>query len=418
MAMSTRRSLTARATSAYGLARAIGLGLAFAPLVVNLSAGPAPSRPRPARTPTVVSTPERRWSLVHRVIAQDQGDWQVDYRLRLDSGPAAALAAGDLAATVDGWVSNSRVPSHAVPRRSTPKVDGAAGGTSAHEVIASPDEAKQCRERLVLRAWSAAAAEPPPRPKNAPPNAPDPLAAVEIAPGGVLCVRHPARARTLPLRPVRPAPRATARSSSGSARRPSATPCPLDREHYIAQAKATWPEPPEDRRDTRHFISGPDSLHLEAHINGNQYYRFPDRPVRVRDADEAQLLVPDRPRRRGRVPRQGLAVQGGPQRVPDPPGRAPRTSATASIGRWTKVERIVRTEPEATSVALDFKICNNADIGEVWIDDVKLEPAAPGAGGPLSVGKNPGEVARRSTFATKAQRRRAMSPADGRGRLA
>ncbi len=160
MAMTTRRSLTARATSAHGLARAVGLGLALAPLVVNLSASRSASAPA-ARTPAIVSTPERRWSLVHRVIGQDQGDWQVDYRLRLESGPAASLAPGDLAATVDGWVSNSRVPSHAVPRRSTPKVEGAGGGTSAHDVIASPDEAKQCRERLVLRAWSAAAAEPP-----------------------------------------------------------------------------------------------------------------------------------------------------------------------------------------------------------------------------------------------------------------
>ena len=44
--------------------------------------------------------------------------------------------------------------------------------------------------------------------------------------------------------------------------------------------KAGWPAPPEDRRDTRLFVSGPDSLHLEAHIPGNQYYRFPERPVR------------------------------------------------------------------------------------------------------------------------------------------
>ena len=28
---------------------------------------------------------------------------------------------------------------------------------------------------------------------------------------------------------------------------------PLDREHYLAQPKYVWPEPPEDRRDTRHL---------------------------------------------------------------------------------------------------------------------------------------------------------------------
>ena len=55
---------------------------------------------------------------------------------------------------------------------------------------------------------------------------------------------------------------------------------PLDREHYLAQPKFVWPEPPEERRDTRHFVSSPDSLHLEAHIPGHQYYRYPERPVR------------------------------------------------------------------------------------------------------------------------------------------
>jgi hypothetical protein len=379
MAMTTRRSLTVRAISAHGRARAVGLGLAFAPLVVNLSAWRSESAPA-ARTPTVVSTPERRWSLVHRVIAQDQGDWQVDYRLRLDSGPAASLAPGDLAASVDGWVSNSRVPSHAVPRRSAPKVEGAGGGTSAHEVIASPDEAKQCRERLVLRAWSAAAAEPPPRPKSAPPNAPDPLAAVAVAPGGVLCIRIRLEHEHFLYGPYDPLlGHREVELKLGPAILRDAL--PLDREHYIAQAKATWPEPPEDRRDTRHFISGPDSLHLEAHINGNQYYRFPDRPVRYGT--------------RMKLSYRYLIAPGGEDELrvkvsqyKEGPNGFQILSAGASevghrvVGRWTKVERIVRTEAEATSVALEFKICNDANIGEVWVDDVKLEPAAPGPGGP------------------------------------
>ncbi len=314
------------------------------------------------------------------MIGQDQGDWQVDYRLRLESGPAASLAPGDLAATVDGWVSNSRVPSHAVPRRSTPKVEGAGGGTSAHEVIASPDEAKQCRERLVLRAWSAAAAEPPARPKNAPPNAPDPLTAVEIPPGGVLCIRIRLEHEHFLYGPYDPLlGHREVELKLGPATLRDAL--PLDREHYIAQAKATWPEPPEDRRDTRHFISGPDSLHLEAHINGNQYYRFPDRAVRYGTRMKLSywyLIAPGgEPEFRVKVsqykegPNGFQILQAGASEV-----------GHCVVGRWTKVERIVRTEAEATSVALDFKICNEANVGEVWVDDVKLEPAAPGAGGP------------------------------------
>src|SRR5262249_32031170 len=55
---------------------------------------------------------------------------------------------------------------------------------------------------------------------------------------------------------------------------------PLDREHHVAQAPSTWTSIPEEHRDTRQFVSPPDSLHLEAHVPGNQYYRFPEQPVR------------------------------------------------------------------------------------------------------------------------------------------
>ena len=45
-----------------------------------------------------------------------------------------------------------------------------------------------------------------------------------------------------------------------------------------------------------------------------------------------------------------------------------------AIGHWTKYERIVQTEPEATRLILEFKIVGEVDVGEMWIDDVSLEP--------------------------------------------
>ena len=54
-----------------------------------------------------------------------------------------------------------------------------------------------------------------------------------------------------------------------------------------------------------------------------------------------------------------------------------------TIGRWTKYERIVQTEPEATRMILEFKIVGEIDAGEMWIDDVSLEPVGIiGPGGP------------------------------------
>ena len=45
-----------------------------------------------------------------------------------------------------------------------------------------------------------------------------------------------------------------------------------------------------------------------------------------------------------------------------------------TVGRWTKVERIIQTESEATTLTLEFKIVGETDVGEMWIDDVSLEP--------------------------------------------
>ena len=54
-----------------------------------------------------------------------------------------------------------------------------------------------------------------------------------------------------------------------------------------------------------------------------------------------------------------------------------------SVGRWTRYERIVLTEPEATRLILEFKIVGEIDVGEMWIDDVSVESVgSAAAGGP------------------------------------
>ena len=44
------------------------------------------------------------------------------------------------------------------------------------------------------------------------------------------------------------------------------------------------------------------------------------------------------------------------------------------MGRWTKVEHVIQTEPEATKMAIEFQIAGDTEVGEMWIDDVSLEP--------------------------------------------
>lgn len=148
---------------------------------------------------------------------------------------------------------------------------------------------------------------------------------------------------------------------------------PLDHEQYLAQSKFTWPEPPEDRRDTRHAVSGPDSLHLEADVPGHQYYRYPERPVRYNTTMRLRFwyLIAAGTEGECRVrvaqfkdtPTSWRMLHGGGFE-----------QCLKTIGRWTKVERIVQTESEATTLTLEFKIVGETEVGEMWIDDVSLEP--------------------------------------------
>src|SRR5947209_4547703 len=80
-------------------------------LAVLMALAVAPASAREAGTSPFV--------VVNRTIIQDQGDWQVDYRFRYDGATGLDITADELTAQVEGWVSNSRAPGHALPRWSS-----------------------------------------------------------------------------------------------------------------------------------------------------------------------------------------------------------------------------------------------------------------------------------------------------------
>ncbi len=88
--------------------------------------GATTSRQRldPRRRPPAGSVAAGRLVLVHRVLAQDQGDWQVDYGFKNAGAEAIALLPKDIAARVEGWLSNSRIAAHANPRALAVPVEG------------------------------------------------------------------------------------------------------------------------------------------------------------------------------------------------------------------------------------------------------------------------------------------------------
>ena len=91
---------------------------------------------------------------VSRTVAQDQGAWVIDYRLRHTGPTGVIVAPEEIAAKVESWVSNSRVASHAVPRRSSLSVQHGPEFTAICDVIAAVDEAHRCREKLIVTAWA------------------------------------------------------------------------------------------------------------------------------------------------------------------------------------------------------------------------------------------------------------------------
>jgi hypothetical protein len=330
---------------------------------------------------------------VSRNVAQDQGAWVIDYRLRHTGPTGAVVAPEEIAVKVESWVSNSRVASHAVPRRSMLAIAHGPELTAVGEVIAAADEAHRCREKLicqvsVVRGPSSADADcggprstRSPTTENGQRTMDKRAEPLSLAPGGVVHVRlrlehhHVLFGDYDPLLGVR----AVSITLGGATVRDRVS---LDREQYLAQPRFCWPEPPEERRDTRHSVAGPDSLHLEAHVPGHHYYRYPDRPVRygtpmrlrfsylVAAGTEGECRV--RVAQYKDTPTSWRMLNG-----------AGFEKCLKVVGRWTRVEHVFTTDAEATTLALDFRIAGDADIGEMWIDDVSLEPVGcPGHAGP------------------------------------
>jgi hypothetical protein len=358
------------------------LPVATAVLLGLGAAGDAPRAGEPA-------APAARLAVVDRSVAMDRGEWiywQVDYRLRnLGPGPLV-IAPGDVEARLSAWVSNSRAPGHDAPVHSELTASGRSGLIATCDILPSGDEAKRCRERLILQAWPAASGDAPPEPiakAGARAVLPEEQPAMRLAPGEAVRVRlrlehehhlyGPFHAllgtREVELR-------------IGPARLVDEV--PLDRERKLARSQPAWPPAaPPEYLDDRVFLSAPDSVHLDANIPGRQSYRFPDFR-RARGGSRMRLsfwyLV---------APGTDGECQARVVQFCDLPNRWKTLSdgevdeRLTTVGRWVHVQRVFKVEPEASSLAVDFRILG-ADLvaGELWIDDVHLEALGDGPSGP------------------------------------
>jgi hypothetical protein len=322
-------------------------------------------------------------AMVDRTVTQDQGAWVIDYRLRHTGQAGVIVTPEEIGVKVEGWVSNSRVASHAVPRWSALVVARGPELLAVSEVIASVNEEHRCRERLLvsIRTDDQGLGRPGPGDRGRGGTTAVPVSSMgestaltplSLAPGAIVRVQvrlehqHILYGDLDPLLAVR-----TVELRMGeSAVRDVVS---LDREQYLAQPKFAWPEPPEERRDTKHSVSGPDSLHLEAHVPGHQYYRYPERPVRYSTKMRLRFWYLIAAGTEGECGVRVIQYKDTPTSWRKLEGGG-FEQCLKTVGRWTKVERIVQTEAEATTLTLEFKIVGESDVGEMWVDDVSLEP--------------------------------------------
>ena len=346
-------------------------GVAFA--LIALSQAAAADEPTPALI------------VLDRSIVQDRGQWQcwrIDYRLRNNDKMPLVLHAAALSAKVEGWVSNSRVASHAMPRRSSVQVTGTGGLSAYSEVLASADEDQRCREHAILQVWSGTAGDEPPDPvakAGVRPIPPEVQPVVTIPSGGVVHVRLQLEHVHFLYGPHDPllGPRNLELHLGSAVIRDV---LPLDRERRaISMCSKEFPQPPVDRLDRHVYFSPPDSLHLEAHVPGNQSYRF-ERSIRYGTRMRLRYWYLIAPGTEGDCRAQVRQFKDASIWRELAEGSHEQTLSV--VGRWTRVERIFRTETEATTLALEFRILGSGDVGEMWVDDITLDVIGDGPKGP------------------------------------
>jgi hypothetical protein len=281
---------------------------------------------------------------------------------------------------VGGFVSNSRVEAHACPTESRIDASGASGLVGLSEVVPSTEELRRCRERLVVQVWPEAEGSEPTAPMadaGRRPLDPSELSRILIGPGQVLCVRlrlehqHPLHGPFEPLLGTR-----TLDLQVGPATLTDTL--PLDRPRLLpVMTAAAWPPPtPVEFVDPEIYLSAPDSLHLAAHVPGQQSYRFPDlRGVKYGTRMRLSFWYLVAPGTEGEcqaritqyrdLPNSWKTLHDGEVNLPLP-----------VVGRWARIERVFRVEDEATALTFDVRILGSAvNVGELWIDDVHMAPA-------------------------------------------
>lgn len=328
---------------------------------------------------------ETCWRIEARHVSQPvdrQQVWQVDYWLRFEGSAPMVLATECVSAEVEGWVSNARVASHGTARNTVHRMlvlsrgSGVLAARSKSDVLKSSDEARRCAEHGWLELWSEACGEGAEcarmqgltRWATLGMNMTIPLV---VLPDSVVRVRlrlghdHFLYGSFDPLLGER---ELRLRLGPGELVDQIDLVEPLRR---VSHAPG-WPawEPPVDRRDANIYLTAPHSLRLSAHAPGQGYFRTSG-PVKYDTrmrlsfwyllASDAEVEGCARVSQLMQGPAVWKPLHGGQLDIP-----------LSQRGQWVRVDRVIRTQREATTLSIEFRA--HGELGELWIDELRLEP--------------------------------------------
>jgi len=307
---------------------------------------------------TVRASPDLK--IERRLINQNQSTWEIVYDVKNTSGAEVSLHSTDVSVSVQGWLSNSMMAAHSLPRFSSLSARGLSGKSHC-QLVDSSDFEQQCKESMTAAISL---------------HGQKPTAAVTllVPVDGILQIRirlQHVHALYGDLDLLLGDRQCQVKLDALGSFSDSRLAC-ID--HRLVVPVVAWPEAPDERRDPRFFISAPDSLHLEAHVSGHENFYYPDCPVRYATRYRLSFwyLVASGGEGEARFHlSQGKNTAQCLQMLPDGAIDGQLAVGQLAVGQWKKFERVFRTERTANQLQLSFKV--TGAIGEVWIDNVALE---------------------------------------------
>ncbi len=306
-----------------------------------------------------------RLILIRRQASQEGGQWNIIYKLKYCGEESIELLGQDIDLEYEAWVANSALPPHTIPKKSAVKFSLAEINSAQNVIIDNSNDRYRCKERISI-AFSTNQKSEEKQFKGKMYWIP-----LRLNPQQEFwCYINLAHEHFLyekydPLLGER-------RLKIRFGKYYFFDIIPLNQEHYSAQSDVRLSKIPDERLDIRQFHSAPDSLYLATDIPGFQYFRFDDAPVKYGSQLRLSFYYLIAHGTDGHCHARVMEYQ-------DTPNAWYRLNGAfdeqlAGQGHWRKFEQIFCVSNNTTTIALDFRIVE-ANIGEMWIDDVILELA-------------------------------------------